>query len=189
MFKKIKGKEWFNRKNFVRFLMIFLVMAIAITFAIRFDLQTIKDFIRTHTSQAILISIAAYILFGLTFIPTFPLTIMIAVMIGPLQAAIIAAFGNTVAAFWGYQVGKSVGDIVAFEEKKSRLPFGLGKLPIKSPLFMLAARSVPAGSRAYSVVCGAFEVPIPTYLWTTSLMFFLNSAFLSYGGMKLIKLF
>lgn len=188
MLKKLKRKKWFNRENLARFSLILVVLILAIIFAIKFDLQTIKDFIKTHTSQAILISIVAYILFGLTFIPTFPLTIMIAVTIGPLQAALIAGFGNTVAAFWGYLFGKSVGDIMAFEEKKSKLPFGLGKLPIKSPLFMLAARSVPAGSRAYSMVCGAYEVPIPTYLWTTSLMFFLNSAFLSYGGAKLLNL-
>ena len=188
MIRKLKQKKWFNWKNLVRFSMILVILTIAVIFSIRFDLQTIKHFIQTHSSQAILISLGAYILFGLTFIPTFPLTIMIAVMIGPLQAAIIAAFGNTVAAFWGYQVGKTVGDIMSFEEKKSKLPFGLGKLPIKSPLFMLVARSLPAGSRAYSMVCGAYEVPIPTYLWTTSLMFFLNSALLSFGGLKVLNI-
>lgn len=188
MIKKLTQKKWFNRQNLMRFLLILVVLVIAIIFSIKFDIKTIKEFIQTNPTHAILISIAAYILFGLTFIPTFPLTILIAFLLGPLAAALIAAFGNTIAAFWGYQVGKSVGDIVDFDKKKSKLPFGLGKLPIRSPLFMLAARSLPAGSRAYSIVCGAYEVPIPLYLWTTSLMFFLNSAFLSFGGMKLLNI-
>ena len=183
------NKDWFTRKNLLNLGLLLAFLTSIVLIAIFFDLDSIKGFIRTHKQQAILISIAVYGLFGITFLPTFPLTIFIAVLLGPLQSALIATLGNTLAAVLGYLLGKAMGDVFDFEKKKSKLPFGLGRLPIKSPLFMLAARSLPAGSRAYSVVCGAYQVPIPTYLWTTSLMFFVNSSFLAFGGLKLFNIF
>ena len=181
------NKNWFTKKNLLNMGLILVFLVSIILLAIFFDLDSIKGFIRTHKQQAILISIAVYSIFGITFLPTFPLTIFIEVLLSPLQSALIATVGNTLAAVMGYLLGKTMGDVFDFEKKRSKLPFGLGRLPIKSPLFMLAARSLPAGSRAYSVVCGAYQVPIPTYLWTTSLMFFLNSAFLAFGGLELLK--
>jgi uncharacterized membrane protein YdjX (TVP38/TMEM64 family) len=177
-----------NRKYLIRFSVLFLLLVVSITISIYFDVATLKDYLETNPGQTVLISLATYILFGLTFLPTFPLTVFLAILLGPFQAAIIATLGNTIAAFLGYTIGKSMGDIINFEQKKSRLPFGLGKIPIKSPLFMLVARLLPAGSRAYSMVCGAYQVPIPLYLWTTTLMFFVNSAFLAFGGLTLIQL-
>ncbi len=178
----------FNRDNYLKLLGLFLILMVAILGSLRFDFEEIKPIIRQNQSQAILISLAIYILFGFTFLPSVPLTVFIAVLIGPLQAAVVAAIGNTIAAIFEYQIGKTVGDVVAFEDIKHKLPFGLNKLPIESPLFMLGARIIPAGSRAFSVVCGAYQVPMPTYIWTTSVMYFVSSAFLSYGGSKLIDL-
>jgi len=178
----------FNRENYLKFLGLLIILAIAIWGSLRFDFEEIKPIIRQNQSQAMLISLVIYILFGFTFLPSVPLTIFIAVLIGPLQAAVVAAVGNTIAAIFEYQIGKTVGDVVSFEDIRQKLPFGLNKLPIESPLFMLGARSIPAGSRAFSVVCGAYQVPMPTYIWTTSVMYFVTSAFLSYGGSKLIDL-
>lgn len=178
----------FNRENYLKFLGLLIILAIAIWGSLRFDFEEIKPIIRQNQSQAILISLVIYILFGFTFLPSVPLTIFIAVLIGPLQAAVVSAIGNTIAAIFEYQIGKTVGDVVSFEDIRQKLPFGLNKLPIESPLFMLGARSIPAGSRAFSVVCGAYQVPMPTYIWTTSVMYFVTSAFLSYGGSKLIDL-
>lgn len=186
MFVHLKNNKFFTKNNLIRFSLMFLILLGAISFALNFDLQTIKSYIRNNPYQALLISGIAYILFGLTFIPSFPLTVFNAIFIGPVQAAMIATLGNTIAAIIAYEFGKTMGDVVDFEKKKSKLPFGLGKLPIKSPVFMLAARSLPAGSRAYSMICGAYAVPKPLYIWTTSLMFFVYSAFLAFGGLTLL---
>jgi uncharacterized membrane protein YdjX (TVP38/TMEM64 family) len=108
---------------------------------------------------------------------------------GPLQAAIVATVGNTIAALLEYQVGKTIGDVVNFEGLKSKLPFGLGRLPVDSPYFLLAARSIPAGTRGFSVVCGAYQVPLLSYTWTTFSMYFVTSVMLSFGSLELIKFF
>lgn len=176
----------FNRDNYLKFLGLLLILVIAIWGSFKFDFEEIKPFIRQNQGQAILISLVIYVLFGFTFLPSVPLTLFTAVLIGPFQAAVVAALGNTIAALFEYQIGKTVGDVFAFEEIKKKLPFGLNELPVDSPLFLLGARSIPAGSRAFSVVCGAYQVPMPTYLWTTSVMYFVTSAFLAYGGSKLI---
>ena len=178
----------FNRENYIKFLGLFLILAIAIWGSLRFDFEEIKPIIRQNQSQAILISLIIYVLFGFTFLPSVPLTLFIAVLIGPFQAAVVAALGNTIAALFEYKIGKTVGDVVSFEDVRKKLPFGLNKLPVDSPLFLLGARSIPAGSRAFSVVCGAYQVSMPTYLWTTFLMYFVTSAFLAYGGSKLINI-
>jgi uncharacterized membrane protein YdjX (TVP38/TMEM64 family) len=177
-----------NKHNAIRLGLMMLIIGFAIMVGINYNMADVKAYIEDYPSQTILISLIIYISFGLTFLPSIPLTLFIAVLIGPLQAAIVATIGNTIAALLEYQVGKTIGDVVDFEENKAKLPLGLGKLPIDSPYFLLAARSIPAGNRGFSVVCGAYQVPMVSYLWTTTTMYFLSSLFLAYGGTELIKL-
>ena len=184
----IRDNLTFSKENMLKLSLLAVLLLSGAVFSLNIGMTDIQAFIQENQSQAILISLVIYVLFGFTFLPSIPLTLFIAVLIGPLQAAIVAALGNTIAAFFEYQIGKTVGDVVDFEEKRSKLPFGLGKLPVKSPYFMLAARSIPAAPRAFSMVCGAYEVPMGVYLWTTSLTYFISSAILAYGGEKLIDL-
>ena len=177
-----------NPHNLIRVSLLILMMAVAVYISVNYSLADIQAFIEQNPRQTILISLLIYISFGLTFLPSIPLTLFIALLIGPLQAAIVATVGNTIAALLEYQVGKTIGDVVDFEGIKSKLPFGLGKLPIDSPYFLLAARSIPAGTRGFSVVCGAYQVPLLSYTWTTFTMYFASSMFLAYGGAELLKL-
>jgi len=166
-----------------------VIIAGAIIISINYTMADVKAYIQANPKQAILISLLIYVSFGLTFLPSIPLTLFIAVLMGPLQAAIVATVGNTIAALLEYQVGKTIGDVVDFEGLKSKLPFGLGRLPVDSPYFLLAARSIPAGTRGFSVVCGAYKVPLLSYTWTTFSMYFVTSVMLSFGSLELIKFF
>lgn len=177
----------FSRDNGIKISLMVLLLIFALIVSVNFNMDDVRAFIQQRPSQTIIISLMMYILFGFTFLPSIPITLFIAVIIGPLQAALVATIGNTVAAFFEYQIGKTVGDVVDFKEKKARLPFGLAKLPMKSPYFLLAVRSIPAGTRGFSLVCGAFHVPLADFLWTTFLMYLVSSAFLAYAGAKLIS--
>jgi uncharacterized membrane protein YdjX (TVP38/TMEM64 family) len=181
-------KNIFTRTNIIKISFVLLVLVFAIIVSVNFSYSDIKAFINQNQGQTILISLLIYILFGFTFLPSVPLTLFLAVLIGPLLAAIVATLGNTIAALLEYQIGKTVGDVVDFKAIKARLPFGLAKLPIKSPYFLLAVRSVPAGTRGFSMVCGAYHVPLTIYTWTTFLMYGISSVFLAYGGTQLINL-
>ena len=182
-----KNRKLFNHKNMIKISVLLLILIIALIVSINIGIADVKAFIKQNQSQTMVISLLIYILFGLTFLPSIPLTLFLALLIGPLQAAIVATLGNTFAALLEYQIGKTVGDVVDFQAMKSRLPFGLGKLPIRSPYFLLAVRSVPAGTRGFSIVCGAYHVPLGSYTWTTFLMYGISSAFLAYGGAQLIS--
>ena len=177
-----------NPHNLIRASLVILMIAVAIYISSNYSAADIQAFIEQNPRQTILISLLIYISFGLTFLPSIPLTLFLAVLIGPLLAAIVATIGNTIAALLEYQVGKTIGDVVDFDGIKAKLPFGLGKLPINSPFFLLAVRSIPAGTRGFSVVCGAYQVPLLAYTWTTFTMYFASSVFLAYGGAELLKL-
>ena len=123
--------------NAIKLLVLLGILSIPIWGSFRFEFDDVKYFIEQNQSQAILISLLVYILFGFTFLPSIPLTLFIAALIGPLQAALVAALGNTIAALFEYQIGKAVGDAVAFEDFKSSLPLGLDTLPVDSPLLCL----------------------------------------------------
>ena len=105
------------------------IFGFTVMIGINYSMVDVKAFIEDNPSQTVLISLIVYVSFGLTFLPSIPLTLFIAVLIGSLQAAIVATIGNTIAALLEYQVGKTIGDVVDFENIKTKLPFGLGNYP------------------------------------------------------------
>ncbi|MBW6467421.1 MAG: VTT domain-containing protein [Brevefilum sp.] len=176
-----------NKAVQIGFILLFLAAGVLIM--VNFDLPDAKAFIRAHRGQAVLISIVIYFLMGFTFIPASPLTLFLAVFMGPWETVLVATIGNTLAALLEYQIGSTVGDIFNFEAKMQNLPLGLGKLPITSPYLLMAGRLLPLGKRGFSIVCGAYQVPYGKYLWTTVLMYIINAAFIAFTGAGLLRLF
>jgi uncharacterized membrane protein YdjX (TVP38/TMEM64 family) len=77
-----------------------------------------------------------------------------------------------------------------FEKKKAKLPFSLGRLPVDSPVFLLLARMLPGfGTKFVSLAGGLYQVPMITYLWTTTVSNLIGAVFFVLGGYGLIKLF
>jgi uncharacterized membrane protein YdjX (TVP38/TMEM64 family) len=168
-------------------LMVVVVLA-AIILILTFDLAEAQVFIRQNRRQATLISIMVYFLLGFTFIPASPLTLFLTYLLGPLHAVLIATVGNTLAAILEYQIGATVGDVFNFEGHLHQLPFGLAKLPITSPILLMAGRLLPIGKRGFSVVCGAYQVPLGVYVWTSMMMYVIDAMFVAFVGTGLIRL-
>lgn len=181
--------KFFKQNKVINIILIALILLTAVIITLNFDMSEAQRFIRQHRSQAIIISVGIYCLLGFTFIPASPLTLFIAVLLGPLQAVIIASVGNTLAAILEYHIGKSVGDVFDFEEKKAKLPFGLDKLPVTSPYFLMIGRMLPIGKRGLSILSGAYRVPMGLYLWTTGVVYIIDASIVAYGGATLISLF
>jgi uncharacterized membrane protein YdjX (TVP38/TMEM64 family) len=171
----------------VQIALILIILALGLFIMLSFDFQEAKTFIRANRSQAALISMGIYLLLGFTFIPAAPLTLFLAVYMGPIATVAIATTGNTLAALLEYQIGTTVGDVFNFEAHMDSLPFKLGKLPISSPLLLLAGRLLPLGKRGFSIVCGAYQVPLGRYLWTTVLMYIINASVLAFTGAGLVR--
>lgn len=169
----------------IAFVVVFILVAAIIM--INFNFTETKAFIRANRGQAALISIGIYFLLGFTFIPASPLTLFLAVFMGPWETVLVATTGNTLAAMLEYQIGYSMGDIFDFKDQISKLPFGLANLSFTSIYLLLAGRLLPLGKRGFSIVCGAYHVPIGKYTWTTVLMYIFNASLLAFTGTSLVR--
>jgi uncharacterized membrane protein YdjX (TVP38/TMEM64 family) len=166
---------------------ILFMVVIAVIF--KYDLEKIKTLISQTGYWGIPISIIIYAALGLTVVPSDPITILIGAMYGPWMALLISGIGNTLAAMVEYFLGRRISSTTQFSSLKEKLPFGLAKLKVDSPYFLIFARMIPAyGSKVVSMMAGMYRVPLRRYLWTTVIPIFLGSAIYAFGGFGLKKL-
>jgi uncharacterized membrane protein YdjX (TVP38/TMEM64 family) len=183
-------KEKRNQSISILVFSVLLMVVIAVFFTT--DLNKIKEFIKGAGAWGIIVSVLFYALMGMTLIPSEPFTLFIGALFGPLWATLIAGVGNTLSALVEYYLGTHIGSATDFMGKKDKLPFGLAKLRVDSPLFLIGARMIPGyGPKVVSVMAGIYKVPILRYLWTTAIPVFVGSAIFAFGGFgigKLIKI-
>ncbi len=179
-----------SRKKTLATLFTSLAFMVAIGAIVAFDFEKIKSFISHAGVWGLVISVFVYAALGMTFVPSEPLTLLIGAMFGPWTAMIVSWIGNTLAAIVEYYVGQRIGSAANFLEKKEKLPFGLGKLPVNSAWFLIGGRAIPLyGAKAISVMAGVYHVPFLRYIWTTAVTIFFGSLLFSFGGFGLGKLF
>jgi uncharacterized membrane protein YdjX (TVP38/TMEM64 family) len=177
------------RFAWLKWALIALFVVSATLFAVFYDFSTLKVFLAQYEFYGAVICVFVYALLGPTPIPSEPLTLLILAWQGPVAAVLAATLGNTLAAFMEFFIGVSLGDLADFEKRKQALPFGLGRLPIDSPVFLLFARMLPGySSKIVSVAAGVYRVPIGTYLWTSMASNLFGASIVTLGGMGLIKL-
>lgn len=183
-----------NKKNQLRKListiiaMVLFMVVIGILAA--YDLEKIKSLIKQAGMWGIGLSVLVYAALGLTIVPSEPITLLVGALFGPWVALFTATVGNTFAAIVEYFMGRRIGTVSNLEEKKDRLPFGLAKLNINSPLFLIGARMIPGyGPKVVGLFAGVFHVPLWRFIWTTIIPVALGSAIFAFGGFGLHKLF
>jgi uncharacterized membrane protein YdjX (TVP38/TMEM64 family) len=136
-----------------------------------------------------LVAILLYGIFAATPITTDPLTLIGGAIFGPVVGIAVSWMGNNLAATVEYYVGKRLDEMSTIREAKAKLPFGLSKLPVNSPWFLIFGRLIPGyGGKVISIMAGMYHVPVKRYLWTTALTNLLGSVLLSYGGYNLAHL-
>ncbi len=183
---KWKETPW---NKWISVLLIVLAIILVTLFVRSQHYAAFLPLLRKNPLLSYLIFVVIYALLGATVIPSEPLTVFIVSFSGPFIAITLATIGNTLAALIEFFIGGKAGDLSDFEKRKSGLPFHLGELPINSPLFLLLSRMIPwFGAKFLSVVCGAYQVPMFTYLWTTLVANIVGSTVVAYGGYGLIRL-
>jgi uncharacterized membrane protein YdjX (TVP38/TMEM64 family) len=179
-----------QRTRSIRIIVVSILAMILIAVIATKDMDGIKTFITRSGYWGLPIVVAIYGVMGATVIPSEPLTVIISTLFNPLLATIVAGLGNTLAAVIEYYLGSKLSDAASFDEKRHQLPLGLGKLPVESPVFLMAGRMIPGyGPKLVSVVAGMYKVPITRYIWTTAIPTFIGAALFAYGGYGLISLF
>ncbi len=172
-----------NRSQAVSILIPSVLIMIIAAVLITQDMNKIKAFISQSGGWGILVSILLYAVLGLTLIPSEPLTVFIGVLFGPLLATLIAGVGNTASTLVEYFIGTRIGSAANFEEKREKLPFGLGHRKVDSPLFLIGGRMIPGyAPKVISMLAGIYKVPILRFLWTSAIPNFVGAAILAFGG-------
>ena len=164
-----------------------LLFVVVIYFLVRHS-YVITDLLHKSGAWAPIVALLLYPLLAATPITTDPITVIMGVAYGPHWGAVIAWFGNTLAATVEYLLGGRIGKATNFEESKEKMPFGIGKLPVNSVAFLVFGRMIPGyGGKIISILAGTYKVPIKRYMWTTAITNLLGSVLLAYGGFGLIQ--
>lgn len=180
-----------NGEKLSKYISTILFFIIVVIISLNIKVAEIEEVLKQYERFGVAICLIAYILLGVTPIPTEPLALLILTWKGPLAAILIATLGNTFAAIVEFFIGGSIGGITNFEQKREKLPFHLGRLPINSPAFLILGRMLPGfGPKFVSIVCGVYQVPIFTYLWTTLIANLIGASIFvlsSYGVITLVQ--
>jgi uncharacterized membrane protein YdjX (TVP38/TMEM64 family) len=178
-----------KKRQSISILIFLLFISLILILVLSKDYTKIKKFIKQSGWVGIVISIALYGLLGATPIPSEPLTVLLTTIYGPFLAMLLASLGNLLSALMEYFIGARIRDIASFDHQREKLPFGLGKFPVDSPIFLIAARNLPGyGPKFVSIIAGMYRVPIFRYIWTTLFSNFLGAAIVAYGGFGLLNL-
>jgi uncharacterized membrane protein YdjX (TVP38/TMEM64 family) len=117
-----------------------------------------------------LISIVLQTILGASPIPTEPLTMINGAVFGPLAGAFYSWVGYMLASMIEYFIGARIGVTTNFDDQREKLPFGLGRFPVDSAWFLLAARMVPGyGSKMVGIMGGMYRVPLWRFIWTSAI--------------------
>ncbi len=178
-----------NKTQSIRWMVVTLVVVILLIVFVSRQMVQVREFIRQSGWIGLLVCIGLYGLLGASPVPSEPLTILIATTYGPFTAMLVACSGNLFAALIEYIIGVKIGDIASFENKKESMPFGLGKFPVNSPLFLIGARMLPGyGPKFISILAGVYHVRLWRYTWTTAVSTLIGAAIFAYGGYQLNNL-
>ena len=166
-----------------------LLIIIVAVIVVSKEMDTVRAFILGSGWVGVVVSVLIYALLGISPIPSEPVTVLISTIYGPFQATLVAGVGNLLAAVVEYYIGIGIGDVASFEKQRARLPFGLGRFPVDSPIFLIAVRSLPGyGPKFISVLAGIYRVPMYRYLWTAAIPTLVGAAIFAYGGFGLISM-
>jgi len=177
-----------NRDTF--FLIIGSIIVLVLLFYVAQNLKDVELIIRSAGLAGPLVAIALFGIFSLTPIPAEPLTLFCIFFFGPVIGAMITWIGGTFAASIEYNFGIHMRKITNIEAAIKKLPFGLNKMPVDSPYFLIFGRLIPGyGSKIISLVAGIHHVPLRKYLWTTALTNLIGALLLAFGGYQVLHFF
>ena len=178
-----------GQKNFKALWLI--VGTIFILVALFYTAQNLRDVERIIRNAGVagpLVAVILYCIFALTPIPAEPLTLFCILFFGPIPGSFVTWIGGISAALVEYNFGLHMRRVANLKEAIKKMPFGLSKMPVDSPIFLIFGRLIPGfGGKVISLVAGVNHVPLRRYLWTTAVTTFIGSLILAFGGYHLLR--
>lgn len=178
-----------NQRQQITTLIVTLLVVLLMILLLARRMAEVSAFIGESGWVGLVVAVLIYAILGASPIPSEPLTVLLSTVYGPFSAMLVSGVGNLLAALLEYFIGERIGCAAGFEARRAKLPFGLGRLPVDSPTFLIAARMLPGyGPKFVSLMGGIYRVPFYRYLWTAALPTFAGSAIFAYGGFGLLQL-
>ena len=172
-----------NKRGTVIGLIFSVVISLILALYIIHHVQAVENFISGLGIIGPLVSIALQTLFGASPIPTEPLTMINGAVFGPLRGALFSWIGYMFASLIEYFIGKQIRQAADFEERKSKMPLGLGRFPADSPWFLMLARIIPGyGPKMVGLVGGIYRVSLWRFMWTAAIPNAIGALAFAYGG-------
>jgi len=168
------------------------IIAFVLTFGLIYyagkNIDDMEKFIASWGYAAPFISVVLYGILSITPIPTDPISVVNGALFGPVVGFLTSWMGNNVAALIEYVLGKGIGSVTHFEDKKKNLPWGLSGAPVNSAWFLIGGRFVPGfGSKIVSILAGVYSVSVWRYIWTAAVANVVGAALYALGGAEVIK--
>ena len=168
-------------------LIVTLIFSALIVMYVGQNQQQVESFIKSTGALGPIVSIVLFSILGVSPVPSEVLSIIMGVVYGPAWGTLIAFAGNMSAAWIEYFVGGRLAQVTDFEERRAHMPFGLGKFPATSPIFLIFARIVPGyGPKMVGIMGGLYKVPLWRYIWTAAIPTLLGALFFAFGGAELM---
>lgn len=167
-----------------------VAIALILTIYIAYNAEQLQDFIISIGVLGPLVSVALQTLLGASPIPTEPLTVINGAVFGPWQGTLYSWLGYMFASYIEYWIGMHLNKIADFEERRHKLPLGLGRFPADSPWFLMLARIIPGyGPKMVGLMGGVYRVNLWRFTWTGAIPSFFGAAVFAFGGHGLMSLF
>jgi uncharacterized membrane protein YdjX (TVP38/TMEM64 family) len=187
---EVLRKAKLDRTKLAVILVIVLVFILIVILILSRNIDGIQSYLLSTGKFGLVICVGLYGLLGASPIPSEPLTVLLSALYGPFYITIVATLGNLLAALVEYFIGRKIGDASDFEQRRQKLPFGIGKFPADSVIFLIVARFLPGyGAKFISILSGIYQVRLWRYIWTTVLATLLGAAIVAYAGFGILSLF
>lgn len=133
-----------------------------------------------------LVSIALYVgLVSTPFVSSDILALLNGAIFGFWEGALINCIGVMLGAVSTYLIARRTGEFLDIQKDLERLPPWVKRLPVGSPLFLLALRLVPwVGGTIANNVAGFYKISIFRHLWTTAVVAIPVAVVSAYLGWK-----
>ena len=147
-------------------IMLALITVVGIALLIWFDMDDITAFIEANPTWVVGISLFVFAILGFTIIPSTPISIVLAVVMGPWQAVLWGMVGMTLASLIEYFVARQFCDVFDLENWRQKLPKFWRELPLDSVVTLIFGRFLP-GPKVIALGAATLRVPMFKYIWTS----------------------
>ncbi|TAM92629.1 TVP38/TMEM64 family protein [bacterium] len=165
-----------------------LVLAFALAYTAVHHRRLLQAWLIAAGPLGPVVSIVIYVaLVSSPFVSSDILALLNGAIFGLWEGALVNCVGVMLGGVSTYLIARRTGEFLDIHEDLERLPPWVKRLPVGSPLFLLALRVVPwVGGTIANNVAGFYKISIFRHLWTTAVVAIPVAVFTAYLGWRAV---